>query len=76
MKKEGKLRKLICPYHAWAYDLDGKLISARMMDEKFNPNEWSLKECKSHVFQGLIFINFSNNPCDFEKFINPLKPFI
>ena len=76
LKKEGKVKKLVCPYHAWSYDLAGNLISARMMDDEFNPDEWSLKECKSQVFEGLIFINFSKNPCDFEKFIKPLKPFI
>ena len=76
IEKEGKTKKLVCPYHAWAYDLEGNLISARMMDEKFNKNDWNLNKCSSKVYEGLIFINLSENPDDFNKFINPVKDFI
>lgn len=76
LEKEGKAKKLVCPYHAWAYDLEGNLISARMMEEEFNKNDWSLNKCNSIVYEGLIFINFSDNPDDFIEFINPVKRFI
>jgi len=76
IEKEGKTKKLVCPYHAWAYDLEGNLISARMMDEKFNKKDWNLNKCSSKVYEGLIFINLSENPDDFNKFINPVKNFI
>tara|TARA_B100001079_G_C16389293_1_gene506015 strand:- start:339 stop:1580 length:1242 start_codon:yes stop_codon:yes gene_type:complete len=76
IEKEGKTKKLVCPYHAWAYDLEGNLVSARMMDEKFNKKDWNLNKCFSKVYEGLIFINLSENPDDFNKFINPVKNFI
>jgi len=76
IEKEGKTKKLVCPYHAWAYDLEGNLISARMMDKKFNKKDWNLNKCSSKVYEGLIFINLSENPDDFNKFINPVKDFI
>ena len=76
IEKEGKTKKLVCPYHAWAYDLEGNLISARMMDEKFIKKDWNLNKCSSKVYEGLIFINLSENPDDFNKFINPVKDFI
>ena len=76
IEKEGKIKKLVCPYHAWAYDLAGNLISARMMDEKFIKKDWNLNKCSSKVYEGLIFINLSENPDDFNKFINPVKDFI
>ena len=76
LKTEGNSKKLVCPYHAWTYNLDGKLKNARMMHEDFDKKKWSLIKCNSKVFQGLIFLNFSNHPDDFNEFIKPLKPFI
>ena len=76
LEDEGRVRKLICPYHAWGYDLRGNLINAKMMDENFKAEDWSLKKCHSRVFEGLVFINLSENPCSFKDFINPIKPFI
>tara|TARA_B100000575_G_scaffold60490_1_gene45901 strand:+ start:3651 stop:4901 length:1251 start_codon:yes stop_codon:yes gene_type:complete len=75
-KAEGSLRKLTCPYHAWTYNLDGSLGNASMMDDDFNKEEWGLISCYKNIFEGLIFINLSNKPSDFNEFIKPLKPFI
>ena len=59
VNKEGRMNKLVCPYHSWVYDLDGELIKARMMPENFNKKNWQLHKCHSIIFEGLIFINLS-----------------
>ena len=76
VNKEGRINKLVCPYHSWVYDLDGELIKARMMPENFNKKNWQLHKCHSIIFEGLIFINLSDNPDDFSEFIKPTKNFI
>ena len=76
LEDEGRVRKLICPYHAWGYDLGGNLINAKMMEKNFNPKDWNLKKCYSQVFEGLVFINLSEKPSEFKNFIKPIKPFI
>ena len=76
LEDEGRVRKLICPYHAWGYDLGGNLINAKMMEKNFNPKDWNLKKCYSQVFEGLVFINLSDKPSEFKNFIKPIKPFI
>ena len=76
LENEGNSKVLICPYHAWTYNLDGSLKGARLMDKDFNKNDWHLHKCNSKIFEGLIFINLSEHPNDFEEFIEPTKKFI
>ena len=76
LESEGSVRKLICPYHAWTYNLDGALKNASMMNEDFKKEDWNLIKCNKNIFEGLIFINLSNKPTSFTEFIKPLEPFI
>ena len=76
LENEGNSKVLICPYHAWTYNIDGSLRGARLMDKDFNKNDWHLHKCNSKIFEGLIFINLSEHPNNFEEFIAPTKKFI
>ena len=76
LESEGSVRKLICPYHAWTYNLDGALKNASMMNEDFKKEDWNLIKCNKNIFEGLIFINLSDKPTSFTEFIKPLEPFI
>ncbi len=63
----GNAPRLVCPYHAWTFGLDGKLIAARLMPEDFDKAENGLFACHIRVFHGLIFINLSEGePDDFD----------
>ena len=76
LEKSGNKKLLVCPYHAWSYNIEGSIRSARLMPESFNTSKWGLHKCNLRIFEGLIFINFSDNPDDFDEFIKPTKPFI
>jgi len=74
-EKQGNAKLLMCPYHAWSFDLDGTLRAARMMPDSFDPDEWGLHSCHVRECEGLIFLNLSRNePSDFDAFIEPLLP--
>ena len=60
LKKNGNIRRFVCPYHAWAYDLDGKLISARHMADDFDHSQHGLHRCQVEVLEGLIFISLAS----------------
>jgi phenylpropionate dioxygenase-like ring-hydroxylating dioxygenase large terminal subunit len=56
---------LTCPYHAWSYDLSGRLIAARQMPVPFDRDRLGLKTLAVRVVAGLIFTTFAEEPLDF-----------
>jgi len=64
---EGNRRTLSCPYHAWVYNLDGSLRTARLMPEGFDASTYNLHPCHVRVYHGLIFLCLSpGDPPDFD----------
>ncbi|HIA11545.1 MAG TPA: aromatic ring-hydroxylating dioxygenase subunit alpha [Flavobacteriales bacterium] len=61
-------KNIQCPYHAWTYGLDGKLIGAPLMakEDGFNKEDCTLHHCHVHSWEGFIFISLSENPEPFE----------
>ncbi|WP_461538246.1 aromatic ring-hydroxylating oxygenase subunit alpha [Spongorhabdus nitratireducens] len=73
-------RILKCPYHAWAYGLDGQLRTTPYFAGKdpkaapagFNPEEHGLKEVSCEVYHDWIFVNVNDNAQPFAEFMAPL----
>lgn len=61
-KDVGASPKLVCPYHQWTYDLDGKLLYARDMQEGFDPAAHSLKKVHCVDLGGMIFLCLAQIP--------------
>jgi glycine betaine catabolism A len=58
----GKLSAAIqCPYHAWTYALDGRLIGAPHMDDVpgFDKSDYPLHRVNLGVWEGFIFVNLA-----------------
>jgi Rieske 2Fe-2S family protein len=55
----GSRRALTCPYHAWSYDLEGRVIAAPGFQavETFDPGEHGLVELPAQVWHGWVFVN-------------------
>jgi Rieske 2Fe-2S family protein len=63
---QGHASVLVCPYHAWAYNLDGSLRSARHMGADFDKASYGLKPVALEVIEGLVFISLSPTPLSLE----------
>ena len=55
---------LQCPYHAWTYDLDGRLIGAPHMDEvpHFRKADYPLLPVHADEWDGHVFLNLTDTP--------------
>src|SRR5256714_2808722 len=55
----GHASAIQCPYHAWTYGLDGRLIGAPHMDDvpEFDKADYSLKPVNLEIWEGFIFVN-------------------
>lgn len=59
LRGEGNTTRIMCPYHAWVYKLDGQLVRAPETDhlEDFNPKEICLDAVQVTEFAGFVFVN-------------------
>ena len=60
---QGNTKRIICPYHAWMYDLDGRFLEARQSQfiEGFDDKDFCLDEIRLETFCHLIFVNLDQN---------------
>lgn len=58
----GSSPKLVCPYHQWTYDLNGKLVFARDMGEGFDMSQYGLKTVHCIDLGGMVFICLAKIP--------------
>ncbi|MCQ0093080.1 SRPBCC family protein [Roseovarius sp. M141] len=56
---EGVTSRIMCPYHAWVYKLDGQLVRAPETEhlEDFTPSDICLDEVQVEEFCGFIYVN-------------------
>ena len=56
---EGTIANLVCPYHAWTYDLSGKLKAARHTNhlDDFDPDTICLDQVQIEEFGGFVYVN-------------------
>jgi len=73
-EKAGHSLTIQCPYHAWTYGLDGRLIGVPHMDkvQGFDKAEYSLHAVNLSLWEGFIFVNLADAPAPLEEVFAPL----
>ncbi len=58
----GTTRAIVCPYHAWTYDLGGGLKAARRADamETFDKSQICLDQVQVEEFGGFVYVNLDS----------------
>jgi Rieske 2Fe-2S family protein len=60
---------IICPYHAWTYDLRGALLrtSSKVLPRGFDAANFSLYPIRVREWCGFIFVSMTDDPPPFER---------
>lgn len=66
-------RRMVCPYHQWAYELDGSLARARAMQEGLDPKALGLKPVHARTIAGYVFVSIAAEPPSLEAFADCLQ---
>ncbi|GAA4329056.1 aromatic-ring-hydroxylating dioxygenase subunit alpha [Pigmentiphaga soli] len=74
-EKSGNARSFNCFYHAWTFDLDGKLIGVPGADaysEAFDAGEHGLSAVpRFESYRGLMFVCFDKEAVDLASYLGP-----
>ncbi|ACO01220.1 aromatic ring-hydroxylating dioxygenase subunit alpha [Brucella melitensis] len=74
--EKGTAAKLVCPYHQWTYELDGRLLFARQVGPDFKPADYGLKPVHCETVAGYIYICVAEEAPDFAAFRNLVEPYL
>jgi choline monooxygenase len=67
---------IVCPYHAWSYNLDGTLRGAPHMERTtgFRKDAYRLPEFRSEIWQGWIYVTLDPDAPPVADHLAPLIP--
>jgi phenylpropionate dioxygenase-like ring-hydroxylating dioxygenase large terminal subunit len=74
LQGEGNCRSIVCPYHSWTYELNGKLRGAPEMDKTvdFDRSSYGLIPVRLETWGGFIFVTFDADAPPLAKFLGEL----
>lgn len=61
LEGRGKIRSIVCPYHAWTYNLDGSLRGAPAMTQNsgFCKKQYKLPQVRCEEWLGWVFVTLN-----------------
>jgi glycine betaine catabolism A len=72
----GHCGKLVCPYHQWVYERDGRLANARWMGPDFDKSQYALHGAHLEEVAGLVYICLADEPPDFRPARRTIESFV
>ncbi|MXO71109.1 aromatic ring-hydroxylating oxygenase subunit alpha [Alteraurantiacibacter buctensis] len=67
--------RVTCPYHAWSFGLDGKLLAVPFIEEyeNFEKADFGLFPLEHAVSHGFVYIRFENGGQSLDEFLAPIE---
>lgn len=72
---EGCAKRFTCPYHGWAFDLDGRLQNLPVSDSyhKLYERPFDLGQIKVISYRGFVFGTLAAKPISLEEWLGPAR---
>jgi Rieske 2Fe-2S family protein len=73
-EERGTVPRFQCPYHAWTYDLQGRLKQPRHTEllVEFDPDEWGLVPVRVATWQGIVYVDLSASAPPLPEFLGEI----
>src|SRR5947209_6371566 len=68
--------RLVCPYHKWTYELDGRLVAAPRTRADLDLKDHSLQPVRVELLEGCIYLCLTPDAPDFEPFRKAVAPLL
>jgi phenylpropionate dioxygenase-like ring-hydroxylating dioxygenase large terminal subunit len=67
--------RIVCPYHAWTYDLDGRLaaVPQRGQFEDFSQDRYGLNPLETEVYKGFVFVRLKSGGPSVAEMLAPYE---
>ena len=71
----GNCPRIVCPYHAWTYGIDGHLLGAPHMKESpgFEPRALGLPEIRTEIWEGWIYVTLDPEAASVAELLRSLQ---
>ena len=75
LEGRGSCSRIVCPYHAWTYDIDGQLVGAPHMKRTpgFEPRQYHLPEIRTEIWEGWIYVTLDPAAESVARLLAPLQ---
>jgi phenylpropionate dioxygenase-like ring-hydroxylating dioxygenase large terminal subunit len=72
---KGNTKFFTCPYHSWAFELDGKVRGVPGMEDapSYDPEKLGLPSIRFETWKGFVFINLNSNADPLNPQLAPLE---
>jgi phenylpropionate dioxygenase-like ring-hydroxylating dioxygenase large terminal subunit len=73
----GSTKSFTCPYHAWSYSVEGRLIGVPHQvdgyDRQIDKSAWGLRRARVDSYAGLIFATFDHAAPTLDEFLGDIR---
>jgi Rieske 2Fe-2S family protein len=73
---QGRVGRLVCPYHQWTYARDGSLVSCRGMQDELDRTQLGLLRAPVREVSGFIYVSLCDNPPEFDAAAAAIAPLV